>query len=204
MKSHPYADLFPMMTYGEHCDLRQSMNDRGYDPLFPVITYQGMILDGRNRWKCADIVGVKAVTRAFEGTDEQALAFVVSANLHRRHLSTSQRASIAAELANLLHGQKKADVQSCTSRADAADRMQVSKRSVDMAASVKRDAPELHEKVKQGEMTVSRAHAEVKAKQAPPRPPSPTVTVNLTSGRKVTLTIAEAREMLALLPKLIP
>jgi hypothetical protein len=56
----------------------------------PVIIYQGMILDGRNRPLAARIAGLKELK--MERFDAQksgcsAAEFVISQNLKRRHLS---------------------------------------------------------------------------------------------------------------------
>lgn len=59
----------------------------------------------------------------------------MSHNLHRRHLTTSQRASVAAKMAKLKHGEvgngRKVDAQLCVSTVeDAATQLNVSPRSV--------------------------------------------------------------------------
>ena len=82
------------------------------------------------------------------GDESGLLAFVISLNLKRRHLSESQRAAVAGELANLEHGQR-ADLKSCNfatlppvTLADAADLLNVSKRLVCDAKAIKRANPE--------------------------------------------------------------
>ena len=67
-------------------------------------------------------------------------------NLNRRHLSESQRAMVAASLANLVVGGKEtnsANLQNCApvSRSSAAEILQVSPRSVATASKVERSAP---------------------------------------------------------------
>lgn len=53
-----------------------------------------------------------------------------------RHLDESQRAMIAAKIADLEKGQKKADGQICTSIPEAAQKLNVSSRSVKSARKV--------------------------------------------------------------------
>ena len=53
------------------------------------------ILDGRNREKACASVGVEPRYTTVETDDP--IAYVLSKNLHRRHLSTSQRTMIAAK-----------------------------------------------------------------------------------------------------------
>lgn len=62
--------------------------------------------------------------------------FVVSLNLKRRHLDAAQRAMVASRLANLDHGQKKADVEISTTQTEAANLLNVSRESVISAKKV--------------------------------------------------------------------
>ena len=93
------------------------------------------------------------------------MAFVVSLNLHRRHLTESQRASVAAKLANMTVGGKEtnsANLQNCAqvSQSDAAKMLNVSTRSVSDAAKVIHNAaPELVKAMDEGRASVSAAAA---------------------------------------------
>jgi len=97
----------------------------------------------------------------YEGDDPA--AFVVSLNLHRRHLSESQRGMVAAKLANMVVGgaeANSANLQSCqpVSQADADEMLNVSTRTVAAAAKVRSEAPdELVRAVEQGTVSVSLA-----------------------------------------------
>jgi len=89
-------------------------------------------------------------------------AFVVSLNLHLRHLSESQRAMVAAKLANLEQGARteiepSANLQK-VSRAEAAEKLNVSERTVNAAKKVQTAGiPELQGQVEQGQVSVSAA-----------------------------------------------
>ncbi len=67
-------------------------------------------------------------------------SFVVSLNLHRRHLTPSQRAAVAVKIANLRHGQKRADAptgaSAAVTQADAAAQLNVGRRTVQRAKEV--------------------------------------------------------------------
>lgn len=166
---HPYAKLFPALAVDERQELARSIERDGYDPTFPVTLYQGRILDGRNRYQCAVQCGAEPAFVDFQGSDEDALAFVLRANLTRRHLSTSQRAAIAAELATLPRGRPSDNPQTCgVSQAEAAAKMNVSERIVTQAVAVRNADPALHESVKAGETSVNSAALMVRAFQAPP------------------------------------
>lgn len=96
----------------------------------------GAILDGRHRARACAQAGVALKTVEWDraGTAE---AFVVSRNLHRRHLNESQRAMVAAKLATLNHGgdRSKAPIGALPQRA-AAELLNVSERSVERAAAI--------------------------------------------------------------------
>jgi hypothetical protein len=74
------------------------------------------------------IVGYR-MQRVFNGNQASRI-------LPGRHLDESQRAMVAARIASLKHGQKKAEVQICTSVPDAADKLNVSPRTVKDARKV--------------------------------------------------------------------
>lgn len=92
--------------------------------------------------------------------DADAVGFVISLNLHRRHLTESQRATVAAKLANMAQGERtdiepSANLQK-VSQADAAKLLNVSTRSVAAAAKVIHDGDEdLVHAVERGEVAVS-------------------------------------------------
>lgn len=69
----------------------------------PIWLYEGKILDGRNRWRACQAAGVEPVFADYTGDD--ALAFAVSLNLHRRHLNESQRGMVGANIATIKQGE---------------------------------------------------------------------------------------------------
>lgn len=172
MEYHEYANLFPMMNKDEIAILCDDMRASGYDTACPIVLYSGKILDGRNRQLAADTVGVTANYITFEGTDQEALEFVIRHNLHRRHLNESQRAVIASKLANLQRGgdgsnqyiSKSANLHNSISQPKAAAMMNVSPRTVATVKAIEREAPELMPKLESGEMTAHEAHKQIKKK----------------------------------------
>jgi ParB-like chromosome segregation protein Spo0J len=90
--AHPFANLFPMIEGREFESLRDDIAARGI--LEPIRLYQGMILDGRNRYAAAKACGYKFSAKNFvewTGTLAEAEAWVISTNLHRRHLTAKQK-----------------------------------------------------------------------------------------------------------------
>ncbi len=133
-KVHPAAQAFPEMTAAELQELADDIKQTGL--AHPVVRdAHGIILDGRNRLKACEIAGVEPRFETYRG--DNPVGFVVSSNLKRRHLNTSQRAMVAAARAALLN---------------------VSERSVKDAAVVRSSGqPEIISLVERGELSVSAA-----------------------------------------------
>jgi ParB-like chromosome segregation protein Spo0J len=96
VQPHPAAELIPPMTDAEFLALVEDIIDHGQRE--PIVVHEGLILDGRHRFRACQEIGIepRVVEWDGEGSPE---AFVISMNLHRRHLNESQRAMIAARLA---------------------------------------------------------------------------------------------------------
>jgi N6-adenosine-specific RNA methylase IME4 len=184
LEFHPYANLFPLIEGQAFAELVNDIADNGLRE--PIVLFEGKILDGRNRYRAALQAGVidargKAVDfnhhrptiRNFmvSGIEGDPLAWVISANLHRRHLDDGQRAMVAAELAKMGHGGARAPAGTFAGQAadmrlgsqpvtiDAAAKlMNVGARTVEAAKAVHRDgAPELVDAAKKGEIAVTAA-----------------------------------------------
>lgn len=154
MEFHPVADIFPLMRGREFDELAADIARHGQRD--PIWTKGGLIIDGRNRYRACRELGVEPVRREYDGDD--LIAFVVSLNLHRRHLNESQRAMVAAKLANLPHGQKKADTAIAVSQGDAGTMLKVSEDSIQRAGTVlETGAPELVDAVNEGRVSVNAA-----------------------------------------------
>ena len=95
LKPHPLADLMPAMTEEEFVALRNDIQQHG--PREPVVVFENMVLDGRHWLKACDELGIDPRSRVFEGTTEEAKAFVLSANVHRRHLTLGQRKALVVD-----------------------------------------------------------------------------------------------------------
>jgi site-specific DNA-methyltransferase (cytosine-N4-specific) len=155
-EQHPLSALFPAMAAAEFAELRADIAKHGLRQ--PVTIYEGQVLEGWHRTRACAETGTRLTTDEFTGGEREALAFVLSANLHRRHLTTSDRSMIAARLATLRWGERKRSQMTPLSIKQAAEALKVSSGSVTRARKVlARGDPELIARVAANELTVSRA-----------------------------------------------
>lgn len=184
-KEHPLASLFPLMEGAAFDELVADIRKNGQRA--PAVLCEGKLLDGRNRVRACQLIGVEPRVRNLNGEDP--LSFVLSSNFHRRHLTESQRALIAAEAAGLSKGRQPIDSKGSEnasrdafkspllkpsqkrqlSQTQAANMAGVSRSSVQRAAEVVREAPKKEiEKIRAGAKTVTEVAREVKAKKEKP------------------------------------
>lgn len=93
--AHPLANTFPMITGTPMEELQDNVRRNGI--LEPIRLYQGMILDGRNRYAAGKAVGHQFTAKDFKewsGTPAEAEAYVISTNLHRRQLTNAQKQEV--------------------------------------------------------------------------------------------------------------
>ena len=160
MNFHEICEVFPRMPDADYAALREDIRAHGVRE--PIWMWRGYCIDGRHRYMaCAD-VGIECPTREYEGDESELVAFVLSLNLKRRHLDTSQRAMVAASLARISHGGDRRSDQAANlpleTQAAAASKLNVGERSVRAAKKViEEGVPELKEAVEQGKVSVSAA-----------------------------------------------
>jgi len=187
-ETHPIANIFPAMSDSEFQALRDDIEQYGQRE--PIWLYEGKVIDGRHRLRACEELGRAPRTEVYDGFD--ATAFVVSLNLHRRHLSASQLAFVAleierveAELAKKRQGTRmdlvtqiaQGSAQNESQRArhaasvlqdkgkareKAATAVGVAASYVSDAKRIAREAPALAEKIKAGETTITQAKRELK------------------------------------------
>lgn len=155
----------------------------------PITLHDGAILDGRNRWRACTELGITPATRPWDGKGSP-VAFVISLNLQRRHLSAGQKAAIAVEALPLFEAEaldrKREAGRSAApgrpaekdvaivpqvspdvgrAREQAASTVGVSPRYVQDAKRIKEEAPALFEEVKAGVTSLPRAVRQVEREQ---------------------------------------
>lgn len=135
--------------------------------------HDGMILDGGNRYRACMQTGITPMFKQFDGGS--IVAFVLSANLHRRHMTPGQQAAIVASAqdwakAHSAGGDRRSDqsqsvdFDSVGKRAAASGASRVTQMRADKVAKAD---PDLAKKVAHGEVTLPKAVKQVEAKNPP-------------------------------------
>jgi ParB-like chromosome segregation protein Spo0J len=160
LEFHPIANIFPLLPEKELAELTESIRQHGLQE--PIILFEGQILDGRNRYRACEGARVEPQIIEWEPNGISALDYVITRNLHRRHLDEAQRAIVAGRIANMRQGERTDLEHSANwqkvSIPRAAEMLNVSERSVARAREVlDKGTPELISAVEQGSMSVSAA-----------------------------------------------
>jgi D-alanyl-D-alanine carboxypeptidase len=174
---HDAANIFPMMPDDQLKQLAEDIRKNGQRE--PVVYYQDKVLDGRNRIKACELLGIEPDTCEIDDDDKfDPIAYVVSVNLHRRHLNETQRADAAATVRRMYEPAAKERQRKSKGRGkkgpenlpdlnaegngDTRDQVgamfNVSGKLVDAATTVhEHGSSALKEAVKRGDVAVSRA-----------------------------------------------
>lgn len=172
---HPLCTLFPRLTGNEFAALVADIKVNGLRD--PITTHDGMILDGGNRIRACHEAGIEPHFREFEG--ESIVGYVLSMNLHRRHMTPGQQAAIVAsaqdwEKAQTHGGDRKSDQGATLHLETSETRAKISgasKRTQKNADKVAKADPELAKEVAQGTTTLPKALKKVNgSKPSMPKP----------------------------------
>jgi hypothetical protein len=162
--------------------------------LDPIVSHEGMILDGRHRYRVCLALDLTPKIEAWSGQCGSPVAFVVSRNLHRRQLSKGQRAAIALDVKDQLEVEGKARMREAGKAAgngrpkekgsqlvgnpidahkQAASMMDVNHQYVTEAEHIREADPETFEEVKAGAITLPQAKRKLRASGKEMRPRKP-------------------------------
>jgi hypothetical protein len=198
---HPLCSLFPRMGDAEFSALVSDIRANGLRQ--PIVLHEGMILDGGNRYRACIEAGVQPAFIDFDGGS--ILSFVLSANLHRRHMSAGQQAAIVASAQDWAKsqtqgGDRRSDQSAILHLDSAAGRAAesgASLRTQKMADKVAKEAPDLAKEVGRGAMSLPEAVEKVTGKRpgAKPRPaPVPEPANDDGAPDEAELAMAEAQD----------
>jgi DNA modification methylase len=155
--------MFPPMSAEEFAELKASIADNGLRE--PITRYRGQVIDGRNRLLACRDLGIEPVFVEWDG-DGSLTAFVADRNLHRRHLNASQRAALTADVRERLEMEDLSmhagsNITVTPTVAESARSASVSPSYLQQAIAIKRKDPEIHARIKSGELTLPQARRHV-------------------------------------------
>jgi len=169
---HEAANIFPLLDEKAFDELMEDIGKNGLRESIKIM--DGLVLDGRNRYRACLHSGAKP--RFEHVSPDDPIAYVLSLNLHRRHLSSAQSAMCAARAMEIYERQAKErqqvrkgdqagaspanlpDLAKGDARDKAGKAFGVSGKSVDHATRViEKGIPELAKAVDEGRMAVSTA-----------------------------------------------
>ena len=203
---HPYAATYPMMSGEELQELADDIKAHGQrEPI--VITYldemlmdEPVVIDGRNRYAACKLAGVEPIFQEVRSLNDRELSpqviadWIISHNLHRRHLTASQKAMVGQGYLAYLREEAKSrqgerndlkgnfgtnwsqsseDDYSTRSVAQAAKIAGVGIGSIKRADYVAKNDPELAQQVRDSKVTVSAAAKRIRESLKPKDEPTP-------------------------------
>lgn len=169
MELHPLCTFFPRMSDEEFNLLKDSLQTNGQT--HPIYTLDGMILDGGNRYRALCELGIEPMIVEYQGPNPT--QFILSSNLHRRHLTQGQSAAIVSASQSWLSSQPDAlTLQNIALDTAAARAKQsgVGQKTQQLADKLVKEAPaDLIQEVIDGKKSLNKAIKEI----TPPKPVVP-------------------------------
>lgn len=156
MVLHELCSLFPKIDGEAYEVLKADIKANGL--MNPIMLHEGMILDGQNRFRACEELGIEPKFVNFSGSN--ILEFVLAQNLHRRHLSAGQSATIVALAQDWAKahqvGSTAQEVKPVTAF-KRAEKSGASLRTQSTADKLAKEAPELAKQVAKGDITLNQA-----------------------------------------------
>lgn len=196
-----FQSLIPPLSDDEYEGLEKSLVENGYqDWREPIITWNGTVIDGHNRYNICEEHGIKFRTmeREFDSRDAAKIWIIENQSKVRRNLNPGQKATLEIDLheaevreaARLRQVQtlkqnqndNRWDPKSPTVAVDQepekgrtaeilAKQAGVGPMTIKRALRVKKEDPELYDKVRSGEVSVTTAYKQVTNLTAPSESP---------------------------------
>lgn len=167
-KNHKYADIFPMMDDESFEELKKDIKLNGL--IEAVVLFEDKILDGRNRYKACNELGLKPKITTYSGNTP--IEYVISLNLKRRHLTQSQKAAVALDVMPMLEeeaekrmtlGKKLPRVEDTGKATEKAGEIfNVNRKYIQDAKKIKDEKPDEFKEIKTGKKNISEVMKEIK------------------------------------------
>ena len=97
LKRYQHSNVYPIDN-AAIIIIAANMREYGFDRNFPILTKDDGIVDGYHRYQAAKLAGVEPIFEEFDGSPDEALAYVLRANGDRRHLLEGQKAAAAVSI----------------------------------------------------------------------------------------------------------
>lgn len=163
LEPHSIAEWFPMMEAEEFEEFVDDVRINGIKD--PITLHENKILDGRHRHKARSITGRQAQYVQLPANVDP-VDFVLTKNLHRRHLTASQRAFIAERVATQKSRGRPLKNGTTVTRRKAAKLTGISTRQISRVRAINaRCPPEISDAIRDGDITINDAEA---ASKLPP------------------------------------
>lgn len=198
-----FQSLIPPLSDDEYEGLEKSLVENGYqDWREPIITWNGTVIDGHNRYNICEEHGIKFRTmeREFDSRDAAKIWIIENQSKLRRNLNPGQKATLEIDLheaevreaarLRMLSGksaeqettlgpkeprvadpEQSADTPKGRTAEILAKQAGVGPMTIKRALRVKKEDPELYDKVRSGEVSVTTAYKQVTNLTAPSESP---------------------------------
>jgi ParB-like chromosome segregation protein Spo0J len=176
---HPLAELFPPMPDDQYQALKADIAENGQHE--DIMFWRDQVIDGRHRLRACLELSIQPDTAELDDSCDPYI-YVITHNLHRRHLTESQRSMVAGKLATLKRGRPSEENGSIDpfTIEDAANLLSVGTASVKRAKQViEHGSKAIVDAVESGEIPVSFA-----AKFVTEEPDKKTQTELVKQGKK--------------------
>lgn len=191
-----FKSLIPPLSNDEYQQLEANMKSEGCRD--PLVTWQGVIIDGHNRFEICNRhgIGFEKISKSFSDRSG-AIEWIIRNQFGRRNLDGYQRTKLALRLEEMIAArakahqslsegrgqkgsQKSADLLApIETREEIAKLAGVSRDTVDKVKQIERKAaPEVKAALAKGEISINKAHQTVKTPRPEPEPmddPAPVV-----------------------------
>jgi hypothetical protein len=182
LREHEHAGIIPEMTAEEWKEFLENVRIRG-EIIKPLeILPDGRIIDGRHRYRAAKECGIEYVTTIEKCLDDVGvLDYMLDSGL-RRNLTQGQRAAAVLKRDGLVSGLrekakanqgKRNDIVPDSERSSQrqvitlAEKAGIGKSSMATLQAVQKKDAELFDRVASGEITINKAHTEMKKREQP-------------------------------------